>query len=433
MKILVVDDDEVTRKLLKEVLEKEGYSVRLASSGKEALLFLKKDPYPILLSDIKMAEMDGMAVLKQAQKINTRTAVILMTGFGSMEGAIEAIQEGAFDYVSKPFKMEQLKTLILRAKKHLESLESRESLELLGRQNRGFEFAPHSIIGRSPQIVEVYKTVARASLSQSPVLIQGESGTGKKLMARAIHKNSQRRTQAFVYLNSKDLIHTDLEAEIKKNFEQAGGGTLFLDEIGDSSSFFQLKLLHFLEINETKVKVRVISSASKNLEIGVKFGKMREDLFYKLKVIFIELPPLRERTEDIAPLCEYFVARSSEKNKKQVSHISEEALARFLKYSWPGNIRELEHVIERAVALSNTKILFPEDFPDVVELKKPSQDLTPSSLEQMEKAHILKVLQEVSFNKSKASEILGIDRVTLYRKAERFGIDLKGRGAGSGI
>jgi two-component system response regulator AtoC len=461
--ILVVDDDEVTRKLLKEVLEREGYQIQLAASGEEAVRAIKRDAYPIVLSDIRMVELDGMAVLREAKKQDSGTAVILMTGFGSMDGAIEAIQEGAFDYVSKPFKIDDLKNVVSRAAKHWESTHGGSIKGIAGAGK--LDVSSKGLIGKSPTIVEVYKTLARAAMSSSTVLVIGESGTGKELVARAIHDNGQRRNRRFVAVNcgalAENLLESELFGHVKGSFtgavsdkrglfEEANGGTLFLDEIGDITPALQIKLLRVLQENEfkpvgsnetRKADVRVIAATHRDLDSLVRTGKFRDDLYYRLKVIQIDLPPLRERMEDLADLVGHFLARYAEKNKKGVSHVSDDAMRLLKSYSWPGNIRELEHAIERAVAMTNTAVLFPEDFPPEIS----RQGAMPAavhaavsavagetggaspSLEDMEKAHIMRVLQEVGFNKSKASEVLGIDRATLYRKAQRYGIDLRGK------
>jgi DNA-binding NtrC family response regulator len=458
--ILVVDDDDVTRKLLKEVLEKEGYATQLADSGEQAVRQLQRGAFPIVVSDIRMVELDGMAVLREAKKQDPSCAVILMTGFGSMEGAIEAIQEGAFDYVSKPFKIDDLKGVVARAAKHWESTHGGAGKAAHAGK---LEVSGKGLIGKSPRIVDVYKTLARAAMSASTVLVIGESGTGKELVARAIHDNGPRRSKRFVAVNCGALAENLLESELfghvrgsftgavadkRGLFEEANGGTLFLDEIGDITPALQIKLLRVLQENEFKPvgsnetrrsDVRVIAATHRDLESLVRAGRFREDLFYRLKVIQIDLPPLRERMEDLSELVGHFLARYAEKNKKAVSHVSDEAMALLRAYAWPGNIRELEHAIERAVAMTNTSVLFPEDFPP--EISRPGAAPAasapapatagsagaPPSLEDMEKAHILTVLQQVNYNKSKASELLGIDRATLYRKAQRYGIDLRGK------
>jgi len=454
-RILVVDDDEVNRKLLKEVLEKEGYPVQLAGSGEEAVKWMKRDSFPIVLSDIRMVAMDGMAVLRESKRTQYQSTVILMTGFGSMEGAVEAIQEGAFDYVSKPFKMDSLKQVVARAAKHWESLR-----DFKGSSPPTQLDMTRTLIGKSPEIVDVYKTIARAAMSASTVLVTGESGTGKELVAHAIHNNSPRRQKKFTAINCGALADNLLESELfghlrgsftgavsdkKGLFEDSNGGTIFLDEIGDITPALQIKLLRVLQESEIKVvgsseirkvNVRIIAATHRDLEAMVRNGKFREDLYYRLKVIEIHLPSLRERLVDLPDLVEHFLARYADKNKKAISHVSDESLKMLLNYSWPGNIRELENAIERAVAMSNTSVLFPEDFPSEINrghslgasaFNKAEEPPFRTSLEEMEKGHISKVLHDVNYNKSKASEILGIDRATLYRKAQRYGIDLRGK------
>jgi DNA-binding NtrC family response regulator len=457
IKILIADDDEVSRNLLKEILQKESYAIQLAASGEEAIDLLKRQSFPIIVSDIRMLELDGMAVLREAKQAQPETVVILMTGFGSMEGAIQAIQEGAFDYVSKPFKISELKSVVARAAKHFESLKGLKGTAV----PLEFMTTAKALIGQSPKIVDVYKTLARAAMSNSTVLVIGESGTGKELVARAIHNNSQRRNKNFIAVNcgalSENLLESELFGHLKGSFtgaisdkrglfEEANGGTLFLDEIGDITSSLQIKLLRVLQECELKpvgssesrkINVRLIAATHRDLENLVRCGKFRDDLYYRLKVISIELPPLRERMTDLSLLVEHFVTKYAIKNRKVISHVSEEAMELLRNYSWPGNIRELEHAIERAVAMTNTTILFTEDFP--LEIARKSDDPkepelgykatleSSDSLEDLEKFHILKVLQEVHYNKSRASEILRIDRATLYRKAQRYGIDLRGK------
>jgi DNA-binding NtrC family response regulator len=408
-----------------------------------------------------MLELDGMAVLREAKKSDPGCSVILMTGFGSMDGAIGAIQEGAFDYISKPFKMDDLKSVVARAIKQFEARATKPGVPA-GKLDVA---AAKGLIGRSPKIVEVYKTLARAALSSSTVLVTGESGTGKELVARAVHENSARKKKKFVAVNCGALAENLLESELfghikgsftgavadkKGLFEDANGGTLFLDEIGDVTPGLQIKLLRVLQENEfkpvgsnenKKTDVRLIAATHQDLEALVKVGKFREVIYYRLKVISIELPPLRERMEDLPDLVGHFVARFAEKNKKAVSHVSDEAMALLRTYGWPGNIRELEHSIERAIAMTSTDVLFPEDFPPEVSRRPAAQQASSvtsaqatqsasgsgnaASLEELEKIHIIKVLHDVNYNKSKASEILGIDRATLYRKAQRYGIELK--------
>lgn len=448
MKLLVVDDDKVTRDLLREIFEREQFEVAVVASAEAARDRLMEESFHIVISDIRMVEMDGLQLLSFVKKRALRSVMILMTGFGNMEGAVKAIQEGAFDYISKPFKLEELKAVVSRAAKHWEALTAPSPSGV-----PELSFPSKAFIGKSPQIVEVYKTLARATLSDSNVLIIGESGTGKELVARGIHDNSRRRSGPFLAVNCGALAETLLESELFGHvkgsftgaiahkaglFEEAKGGTIFLDEIGDISPALQVKLLRVLQESEfkpvgsneiRKTDVRVIAATHFNLEKNVKEGRFREDLFYRLKVLLIELPPLRERMVDLPELVEHFLKRFNAKVGKKVSHISEEAMHLLKNYDWPGNVRELEHAIERAIAMTRTTVLYPEDFPS--EISQPGTETgtgesggPANSLEEVEKAHILKVLEEAQFNKSKAAQILGIDRKTLHRKAERYGIDL---------
>jgi DNA-binding NtrC family response regulator len=451
-KLLIVDDDKVTRDLLTEIFEKEGYEVSVAGSGEAAIRELQgKGPPPLVLTDIRMLDVDGMALLSHIKRNAQQSVVILMTGFGTMEGAIEAIQKGAFDYISKPFKLQELKSVVARARKHWEAQQSPPAGPTVPSDP---SFAPKSLIGKSPKIVEVYKTLARATMSPSNVLIIGESGTGKELVARGIHDHSSRRQKKFVAVNCGALAENLLESELFGHmrgsftgavgnkiglFEEADGGTLFLDEIGDVSPAMQVKLLRAIQEGEfkpvgstetRKVDVRLIAATHRNLENFVAEGRFREDLYYRLKVIQIELPPLRERQEDLPDLVGHFLGRYAERIGKAVSHVSDEAMQLFYAYPWPGNVRELEHAIERAVTMTRTTVLYPEDFPAEIARYKAGdlpldREIPPTSLEEVERQHILRVLEEANYNKSKAAAKLGIDRKTLHRKAQRYKIPLR--------
>lgn len=451
MKILVVDDDAVTLNMLKEFLEGRNFQVFLAQNPEQALQEVSKHSIPLVLSDIRMEESDGLSLLSDLKKKHPKTVMILMTGFGSMEGAIEAIQKGAFDYISKPFDLNKLLALVQKAVEHIRGM-NREVPKESGTKTLE---PPRTLIGKSPKIVEVYKTIARATLSASTVLIHGESGTGKELVARAIHGNSERKNKRFVAVNCGALTESLLESELfgyvkgaftgaqgdkKGLFEEANGGTLFLDEIGDITPALQVKLLRVLQESEIKpvgsnqqikVDVRIIAATHRELSKWVTQGRFREDLYYRLKVIEIEIPSLRDRKEDIPELALVFLKKYSTKLGKDIHSISPDAMKTLLSYRWPGNVRELEHQIERAVTLTSASVLSLDDFdfirnagaePEAEVAGGPSSD---QSLEDMERVHILKVLKDVDFNKSKASEILGIDRATLYRKAQKYGIALK--------
>jgi DNA-binding NtrC family response regulator len=441
--LLVVDDDPVTVDLLKEVLSKEGYDVTTALSGEEAIARGTENLFDMIITDVRMGEKDGIEVLRSFKKASPETAVIVITAFGSIENAIEAIREGAFDYISKPFKLEEIKFTIRMAFEHRRLLQENRFYrqELLNK----YQFK--NVIGRTSQMFHVYKMIARIADTKSTVLLYGERGTGKELIARSIHYNSLRNSRPFIPVDCASLVETLMESELfghvrgaftgahsakKGLFEEADGGTLFLDEVSNLNLSMQTKLLRFLQEHEIKrvggmesikVDVRVIAAANQPLEPLVKEGKFREDLYDRLNVVSITLPPLRERKEDIPLLANHFLQKFSEENHKNISHISPEALEILLQYSWPGNVRELEHTIERAVILSTHPIVLPEDFPGkMVEEIKRTEILPPErslSLREVEKRHVLKVLQETKGNKKKASEILGIDRATLYRILEK--------------
>jgi two-component system, NtrC family, response regulator AtoC len=447
--ILIVDDDEITCNLLEEVLSKEGYVVDKALNGREAIDKGENKPYDVVLTDIRMIDVDGMEVLRAYRQKSPDSIIIMMTAFGSIETAIRAIKEGAYDYVSKPFKLDEIKLTIRRA------LEQKRLLQenLFYRQELITKYKLENIVGRSPQMLQVYKTVARVAESRSTVLIAGESGTGKELVARAIHFNSPRSSKSYVAVDCGSLAETLLESELfghvrgaftgavtnkKGLFEEADNGTCFLDEVGDISLAMQAKLLRVIQEHEikrvggtetTKIDVRIIAATNKNLEELVAEKKFREDLFYRLNVVSIHLPPLRERLDDIPFLADHFLRKYATENEKPVSRISAEVLDLLLRYQWPGNVRELENVIERAVTLSPHSLILPEDLPRRlrVEPSEISATSLPSqvSLTELEKIYIKKVLEETGGNKKRAADILGIDRRTLYRMAARYGISLK--------
>jgi two-component system response regulator AtoC len=448
--VLVVDDDVITCNLLEEVLSKEGYLVDKALSGQEAIQKGETQLFDVVLSDIRMAEVDGMAVLKAFKQKSPDTIVIMMTAFGSIETAIQAIKEGAFDYVSKPFKLDEIKLTIQRA------LEQRELFKenILYRQELITKYKLENIVGRSPQMLKIYKTIARVADTKSTVLITGESGTGKELIARAIHYNSSRASRPFIAIDCSSLAENLLESELfghvrgaftgaiankRGLFEEANNGTCFLDEIGDISLAMQAKLLRVLQEHEIKrvggtdtikIDVRIIAATNKNLEELVAEKKFREDLFYRLNVVTIHLPPLRERPEDIELLAEHFLNKFATENNKPVPHLSKEALELLKRYNWPGNVRELENVIERAVTLAQRPLILPEDLPRRIRQEESSPSsvgFLPSKipLSELEKIYIKKVLEETGGNKKKAAEILGIDRRTLYRMAARYGLNFK--------
>lgn len=425
MKILVVDDDEVTRNLLTEVLSKEGFAPQTSASAEDALLKLKREGFPLVLSDVRMVKADGLALLKDIKRVSKETVVVLMTGFGSMTGAVEAMQAGAFDYVSKPFKIPDLLAVLKRARDLYQAQKNRApSSEAI---TPAADAAKKALIGKSPKIVEVYRTLAKAALSESNVLLVGEHGTGKELVARSIHENSSRRKKLFAVLSLGGLAESEAETQIQIKMREAQEGTVFVDDVASIPVALQARL--YRAMDENIFNCRWITASDRNLETLVQSSRFRSDLFYRSAVLALTIPPLRERMEDLPDLVSHFLALFSKKNNKPISHLSEEALLLLRSHTWPGNVRELEQTIERAVALSRSEILYPEDFPNEIRGIAPAEVAEPAdsgtSLEQMERAHILRVLQETGFNKTKASEVLGIDRATLYRKAKLYGISLR--------
>ena len=447
-RVLVVDDDPGVGDLLHEVLTREGYRVRVSTGGGEAAQLAETETFDLVLADVRMPDCDGLEVLRAFRRADPETIVIMMTAFGTLESAIEAIREGAFDYISKPFNLEEVKLTLRRALERrrlvAENLRFREELRERYRVDR--------LVGSSAAMLEVYKLVARVAPGRSTVLVQGESGTGKELVARAIHYNGPRAAQPFQAVDCGSLAETLLESElfghVKGAFtgavttkrgllEEAHGGTCFLDEVGDVGPNPQARILRFLQEHEIKpvggtesrkVDVRVIAATNKDLEGLVKAGRFREDLFYRLNVVTIRLPPLRERREDIPVLAEHFLRKYAAENGKAVSQIAPESLAILQAYAWPGNVRELENIIERAVALTTSPILVPDDLPHrlMEHRAKPAPASGFQTLEEMERAHLLRALQEAGGNKKRAAQLLGIGRRTLYRMAERHGIKLSG-------
>ena len=457
-KILVVDDDAVARELLAEALKKEGYDVEAFGSGEAAIARGREGRVDLVLTDIRMGAVDGLTVLREFKRMSQDTAIVVLTAFGSLEGAIEAIKQGAYDYLAKPFKKEEIKLVVQRSLDHCRLL--RENTKFREELKSKDEWSP--LVGSSPAMLEVYKLVARVSESKSTGLLQGESGTGKELIARAIHGNSPRRDKPFVPVNCGALPDTLLESEMfgyEKGaftgavgtktglFESASGGTLFLDEVGELGQALQVKLLRVMQDHEVrrvggthsiKVDVRIIAATNRDLDQFVKEGKFRDDLFYRLNVVRITLPSLTERQEDIPMLAHYFLQKCATGTTTPVRGFHPDTMELLNRYRWPGNVRELENAIERAVSLSHGPLLTPDDLPVAIRQAPIHADAKPESpdttepvcltLEEVEKRHLVRVLKETKGNKVKASKILGIDRRTLYRMAERFGLDLGDEG-----
>jgi DNA-binding NtrC family response regulator len=452
-RILIVDDDEVSCGLFAEVLEGEGHGVEQARSGEQALERLRGDTYDLLLVDIRMPGLSGLEVTRHMRREQPELPVIVMTAFGSIETAVEAIQEGAYDYVSKPLNLDELKKIVSRALRQ-KALQAESAKRKKRRDDPEQERA---VIGSSPAMIEVYKIVARAAPSTSTVLILGESGTGKEVIARSIHQHSARAQRPFVAVDCGALTETLLESELfghvrgaftgaaadkKGVFPAASGGTCFLDEIGDISANMQSKLLRVLQEGEVrpvggkewmKVDVRVLAATNKELEYLVTTGNFREDLYYRLKVVTIRLPALRERREDIEALTNAFIARYSLIGGKSIVGISDDAMERLRHYAWPGNIRQLENAIEQAVVLSNHTVLTLDDLPREIR-----EDLPPvyhqvatdglafsdsTTLDEMKKRYVLFVLQRCRGNMSRAAKILDVDRRSLYRMLARWKVE----------
>jgi DNA-binding NtrC family response regulator len=440
--ILVVDDEPDMRALFKDVLEERGHKVTVASGGREALKCLAEEEYAVVLSDLRMKEMPGIELLTEVKRTYPDTNVILMTAFGSVESAIEAMKQGAYDYLTKPVKTEEL---VLITEKALREAALRREVNSLRREvHREYSF--HQILGKSKPMREVFDLIRRVADSPTNILITGESGTGKELVAKAIHYNSERRDAPFVPVNCAAIPETLIESELfghvkgaftdakvdkRGLFEEAQKGTLFLDEISELPTLLQAKLLRAIQEREIRrvgatkpvpVDVRIIAATNLLLAEEVKAKRFREDLYYRLNVIEIRLPPLRERREDIPMLVEAFLKKCAEASRKKLQGMSESALALLMDFPWPGNVRELENVIERAVTLTRGEQIVPEDLPPAILGARGDRKVIDEAadrilpLQEVEKEYILRILEKTGGNKYQAAQTLGIDRKTLYRK-----------------
>jgi len=439
-KILVVDDDADTRDLLSELLESEGYQVVAASGAQEALAAGKTASFEVILSDIRLGpELNGLDVLRAFKSIQPDSEVILITAFGSMETAIEAVKAGAFDYLSKPFKIDDVLTCVWRA------LENRN----LVRETRNLapvddDPAPlSSLVGRSPAMLEVYKKIGLVADSRATVLVTGESGTGKELVARAIHANGPRAQQRFLAVNcgafTESLLESELFGHVRGSFtgasvnkigifEDANSGTVFLDEVSEMSPALQVKLLRTLEAQEVRpvgsnqsvrIDVRMIAASNRNLADLVAEGKFREDLFYRLRVIEIDLPPLRKRAEDIPLLVAHFLQKLAAESGRTLT-LAPDALSALIAYAWPGNVRELLNTLESVAALNRSGVITRQDLPSKLFAGHDGRSADPlfeglPSLEEVSRRYLNYVLKVTRNNKAQAADILGISRSTLYR------------------
>ena len=445
--ILVVEDENIARRNLEHVLKKEGYEVITADSGAKALDLLRRRDFDLVLTDLKMEKVDGMQVLEKTRELQPYTEVIMITGYASVDSAVAAMKEGAYHYIAKPYRIDEIRQIVRQAlmkrSLQLENLALKDSLK----KAQPVPF----IVGKSKAITQVLKTIQQISSSDTNVLIYGESGTGKELAAKAIHHLSPRSEKRFVAFNcgsfTEELMANELfghekgaftGAVQKKNglLQTADGGTVFLDEIGDMPMSMQVKLLRVIQekellrvggVDPLPVDVRFIAATHRDLQEAVQKEFFRQDLYYRLNVIALRLPPLTERVDDIPLLVHHFLARKSQAMEKGIDAIQPEAIDLLCRYSWPGNVRELENIMERAVALVNGPMIRVADLPDYIHnVTIETYRHTPSdipTLEDQEKRYIQWVLEKNGGNKTKAAKIMGIDRVSLWRKLKRYGIE----------
>ena len=445
--ILIVDDEESVRYSLFNWFREEGYEVGIAKDAFEALAALDKSPWDIMLLDVRMPGMSGIELQRRVREFHKEMMIIIMTAFASVDTAVQSLKEGAYDYVVKPFNPEELSHMIRNAAERIALRE--ENTEL--RQSMQHQADPEAIIGESPQVRRVMELVHTVAQSDATVVIRGESGTGKELIARAIHSHSERCRHPIVAVNCGALAESLLESELfghekgaftgaqnrrKGKFEIADKGTLFLDEIGNISQKMQMELLRVLETRQftrvggsqnIHVDIRLICATNRNLEQAVAEGSFREDLYYRINVFTIVLPPLRERKSDIPALVDHFIRKYSSNMNKDIREISPQALDLLIRHQWPGNIRELENAIERAMVVGKPPAILPNDLPFQL-VEEPSHRHEGSdSLAEMERHHIILVLGKANWNISKAARMLGIDRVTLYNKIKRYQLKRKSR------
>ncbi len=448
-RILVVDDDESLRRVTQVQLEQAGYQVAAAADGNQALAILQQAPQELVITDLKMPGMSGLALLKRIRTEYPETIVVMITAFGTIETAVEAMKAGAYDYITKPVQQDELKIVVNRALEHSHLLEEVQRLRSSLDEKYGFE----NIIGRSNALLYVLDLAARAARADSTVLIRGETGTGKELLAKAIHFNSRRKDKPFVTINCgaipRELLESELFGHLKGSFtgavghkkgrvEMADGGTLFLDEIGEMPLDLQVKLLRLIQEGEiekvgaagpSKVDVRTVAATNRNLQAMIEDGTFREDLYYRLAVIPLELPPLRERVDDIPELVQHFFVKIKEKHGKSDLVLPASLLPYFSGYSWPGNVRELENVVERLIVLSQGKEITLSDLPEFLRRERPPLEVLqldlPAhgiSLEAVEKQLILRALEKFDWNQTHAARYLDLSRKTLIYRMEKYGI-----------
>ena len=450
--MLVVDDEQSMRELLGIMLRQVGYAVTLADGGEAAVQALMTDDFDLVITDLRMRKVDGLAVLRAAKEHSPRTVVLVVTAFASTETAVEAMKLGAYDYVTKPFKLDELRLTIANALERKRLQEENRELKRQLRREHGFE----GFIGKSPRILEVFETIRKTADSGSTVMITGESGTGKELVARAVHLESARRSGPFVSVNCGAIPETLMESELFGHvkgaftgavasteglFAAAGGGTLFLDEITEIPHSVQVKLLRATQEREVrrvgdtrdvKVDVRLIAASNRDLSKAMADGVLREDLYYRLNVIPIHMPPLRERLDDIPLLVSHFIARITKDVGKSVKGISPDALAILERYHWPGNIRELENVVERAIVLGSGDLLSPDSLPPHLRMPRDEQAVTveippagvdlEDTLTRIENRYIRLALERSGWLQVRAAELLGLSFRQFRYKLQKHGL-----------
>jgi len=448
IRILIVDDELIVRESLGNWLKEEGYSVDTSDNGQDALDKIKSQGRDLVIADVKMPGMDGIELLERCKKQDPELQVLVMTAYASIDTAVQAMKKGAFDYIVKPFNPEDVTQIIKRALK----FKMLEQENILLKKELEKKYGIDEIIGKSKKMEEVFELIRTVAESEAVVMIRGESGTGKELIARAIHANSKRKYGPLIALSCGALPDTLLESELfgyekgaftgaqfsrKGRIEMADGGTLFLDEIGDISPKTQVDLLRVLQektvyhlgsSKPTKVDVRIISATNRDLEKAIKDGTFREDLYYRLNVVTLIVPPLRDRKEDIPLLANHFFKKFVVVNSKKITGISSEVMDMLIDYQWPGNVRELENVIEHTVVICKGDEIIPGDLPNTVKESVREKAAShgpygPKTLDILEKQHIMEILDRNKGNISKSAKDLGIDRATLYNKIKKYEIE----------
>ncbi|EFK07828.1 fused DNA-binding response regulator in two-component regulatory system with ZraS: response regulator/sigma54 interaction protein [delta proteobacterium NaphS2] len=448
--VLVVDDDHAHRVMLRTLISGWGYVVEEADDGETAIATVHEKAFDLILMDIRMIKVSGLQALAEIRKYNPAIPIIIMTAYSSVETAVTALKNGAYDYLTKPLDFDELRLVMARAVDHRHLKEENRLLK----ERLGDQFNTQNIIGRSQVMVKLLETVAQVAPSEATVLITGESGAGKELIAGAVHYNSPRKDGPFIKMNCAAVTETLLESELfghekgaftgahkrkEGKFRQADGGSLFLDEVGEMALSMQVKLLRALQEMEffrvggeelIKVDVRVITATNKDLLQEVEAGRFREDLYYRLNVVTLAVPSLADRREDIPLLARHFLERFTEKNHKDIKGFSPHAMDQMLRYTWPGNVRELMNAVERSVVMSRSERIQPDDLPPEIQNRQQEDPVDFSlkiwdegvSLEEMEKATIIKTLESTAGNKSEAARRLGITRKTLRKKLKDYGI-----------